>query len=209
MTNKQRIAIIGAGGFGGEVFHLLDDDKYDCVGFIDYDKTKEDFLRPIIGHEDNMEELVSTYNFSKCVIAIGDMEKRRGIYEKLKNFDIQFPTIIHTSVQSYSKINKDGSILYPGIVIMNNCRIGKFTLLNSNVTLGHDVIIGDFCNINPGVHLAGKITIGEGTVIGLGATIKENINIGENVIIGAGSVVINDISENTMVYGVPAKVASL
>ena len=31
-----------AGGFGREVFYLLDDHFYECIGFIDFDKTEED-----------------------------------------------------------------------------------------------------------------------------------------------------------------------
>jgi len=205
MVSKQNIAIIGAGGFGREVFHLLENDLYNCVGFIDYVKAKEKLPIPIIGNENDMDILINRYEFSTCVLAIGNMKKRKNIHKYIKKFAIKFPVINHASVQSYSKDIKEGTILYPGVVIMNNCSIGKYTLLNSSVTLGHDVVIGDFCNINPGTHLAGKITIGDGTFIGIGASIIENITIGRNAIIGAGSVVINDVPDNTTVYGIPAK----
>lgn len=208
MANKQKIAIIGAGGFGREVFHLLDDGYYECVGFIDYNKTEEELPVSIIGHEGDMDRLVDEYDFSNCALAIGDMKKRKEIYTCIAEFDIGFPTFIHSSVQSYSKDIQKGAILYPGVIIMNDCRVGQFTLLNSGVSLGHDVVIGDFCNINPGSHLAGRITVGDCTLIGIGASIKENITIGKNVIIGAGSVVINDVPDNSIVYGVPAKPVS-
>ena len=55
MTNKQRVAIIGAGGFGREVFYLLDDHFYECIGFIDYNKKEEALPVPIIGHENDID----------------------------------------------------------------------------------------------------------------------------------------------------------
>ena len=206
MTNKQKIVIIGAGGFGKEVFHLLDSNLYDCIGFIDY-KKEDDLPAKIIGHEDEMANLVNEYSLQCCVLALGDIKKRKMIFNKIKKLPIEFPNIIDSSVRCFSKDIGNGVIIYPGVIIMNDCKIGKFTLLNSGVTLGHDVIIGDFCNINPGANFAGRIRIGDNVFIGIGASIKENIIIGNNVVIGAGSVVLKDVPDNTMVYGVPAKEA--
>jgi len=205
MANKQNIAIIGAGGFGREVFHILDNDLYNCVGFIDNEK-KENLPAPIIGIDSDIAKLMGVYGFSGCSIAIGDIKKRKVIYNNIEKFAIEFPLIIDSSVKCFSKDIQEGAIFYPGVVIMNNCKIGKFTLLNSGVTLGHDVVIGDFCNINPGVHLAGKITIADNVFIGIGTSVKENIRIGNNAVIGAGSVVLKDVPPNSTVYGVPAKV---
>ena len=80
MAGKQRVAIIGAGGFGREVFYLLDDHFYECIGFIDFDKTGEDLSRPILGCEDDMACMIDEYEFSSCVLAIGDIRKRKGIH---------------------------------------------------------------------------------------------------------------------------------
>ena len=205
MPNKTKIAVVGAGGFGREVFHLLNDELYECIGFIDYHDVKKSLKAPIIGHESEIEKIISDHELSHCIVAIGNIQKRKQLVNKINKYQLKFPLIYESSISNYSHDIGDGTVLFPGVVIMNDCKIGNFTLLNSGVTLGHDVIVGDFCNINPGVHLAGRITIGDGTLIGIGTSIKENVRIGMNVIIGAGSVVLNDVPDNTIVYGVPAR----
>ncbi|MCH8012537.1 MAG: acetyltransferase [Candidatus Marinimicrobia bacterium] len=205
MVDKEKIAIIGAGGFGNEVYHLLDKDKFEPIGFIDNNNLKENLPFSVIGNEDVMSTLMENYQFASCVIAIGNIKKRQKIYSKIGGMKLRFPQIIHSSIQSHSADIGEGTIIYPNVVIMNGCKVGKFSLINSGVTFGHDVLIGDFCNINPGVHLAGKITIGDGSFIGIGASIKEDIHIGGNAVIGAGSVVLKDVPDGTTVYGVPAK----
>ncbi len=52
----------------------------------------------------------------------------------------------------------------------------------------------------------GVPSIGNNVYISAGSRILGGINIGSNVIIGANSVVINDVPDNCIVAGVPAKV---
>jgi len=207
MVSKTKVAIVGAGGFGREVFHLLNHELYECVGFIDHNDGNKSLQAPIIGHESEMEKIIADFEISQCIVALGDMQKRKKIVDQIKPYQLKFPLVNDSSIENYSHDIGEGTILYPNVVIMNNCKIGQFTLLNSGVTLGHDVLIGNFCNINPGVHLAGRITVGDGTLIGIGASIKERVTIGKNAIIGAGSVVLNDVPDHTTVYGVPARPA--
>jgi len=208
MATKTKVAILGAGGFGCEIFHLLDHELYECIGFIECIDASKRLKVPIIGHESEMEKIIEDFEISKCIIAIGNIKKRKKIVDQIKQYPLEFPKVFGSSITNFSYDIDEGTILYPGVVIMNDCKIGQFTLINSGVTLGHDVVIGDFCNINPGANLAGRINIGDGVLIGIGATIKENINIGNNAVIGAGSVVVKDVKDNTTVYGVPAKVVS-
>jgi sugar O-acyltransferase (sialic acid O-acetyltransferase NeuD family) len=207
MASKTKVAIVGAGGFGCEVFHLLNHELYECIGFIDHHDGNKSLQAPIVGHESEMEKIIEDFEISQCIIALGDMLKRKKIVDQIKQYQLKFPLVCDSSITNFSHEIGDGTILYPGVVIMNDCKIGQFTLLNSGVTLGHDVIIGNFCNINPGVHLAGRVTIGDGTLIGIGASIKEKVMIGKNAIIGAGSVVLSDVPDHTTVYGVPARPA--
>jgi sugar O-acyltransferase (sialic acid O-acetyltransferase NeuD family) len=210
MTTKEKIAIVGAGGFGHEVYNLMadciDGVSYDCIGFIDCEDNL-DLPVSVIGQEKDIAQLIIDYKFSNCVLALGNILKRKEVFHILDQYSLIFPKIIGSSVSCYSTDIAEGVVIYPGTVIMNDCKIGRFSLVNSGATLGHDVLIGDFCNINPGVNLAGRITVGDSTFIGIGASVKDNVTIGKNVVIGAGSVVLKNVPDNTKVYGVPAKVS--
>jgi sugar O-acyltransferase (sialic acid O-acetyltransferase NeuD family) len=205
---KQKIVIIGAGGFGREVFSIINREQFDIVGFIDNNIDENNILpAPIIGSDEIIPHLKSEHKVNAVCIALGNMNIRSKLFQIAQAVGLDVPTIIHPSATVLSK-NKigDGTIIYPNVVIMDNCCIGNCVLINSGITLGHDVIIGDFSSINPGANLAGRIKIGRYSMIGIGACIKENLTIGDNVIVGAGSVVVKSVESDRTVFGVPATV---
>lgn len=79
--------------------------------------------------------------------------------------------------------------------------IGKFCMFSSDITLTNGT--HDKNSFEPS---SKKLKIGHGCWIGHGVKIIKGVTIGNNVIIGGGSVVINDIPDNAIVAGVPAKV---
>lgn len=83
----------------------------------------------------------------------------------------------------------------------DNIKIGKFCMFSSDITLingGHDT--------NTFEPYSKPLIIGNGCWIGHGVKIIKGVTIGNNVIIGGGSVVIDDIPDNAIAVGVPAKV---
>jgi maltose O-acetyltransferase len=83
------------------------------------------------------------------------------------------------------------------------------------------ITIGNYVTLAPRVHILchdastkhalgytkiGPVTIGDHVFIGANSIIMPSVNIGNNVIVAAGSVVTKDISDNTIVSGVPAKI---
>lgn len=83
----------------------------------------------------------------------------------------------------------------------NTIEIGRFCMFGANVELtngGHDT--------NTLKPFSKPLIIGNGCWIGHGVKIIKGVVIGNNVIIGGGSVVIDDIPDNAVVAGVPAKV---
>ena len=81
------------------------------------------------------------------------------------------------------------------IIISGYAKIGKGCILRSGVTIGLK---------NVEHHLAP--TIGDNVDIGCGAKILGNITIGNNVKIGANAVVLQDVPDNCLAVGIPAKI---
>ncbi len=86
-----------------------------------------------------------------------------------------------------------------GIEIGNNVSISTLSII---VSTG---LNSDMLNIKK-EHINKKILIGNNVQIGAGAIVLSGISIGNNVIVGAGSVVTNDINDNCVVAGNPAKI---
>jgi UDP-3-O-[3-hydroxymyristoyl] glucosamine N-acyltransferase len=83
--------------------------------------------------------------------------------------------------------------------------IGDGSKLDALVHVAHNVIIGRNCELTAGTIIGGSTTIGDTSWMGLNCTLKNKISIGSRVIVGCGAAVINDVSDEDIVAGVPAK----
>lgn len=95
------------------------------------------------------------------------------------------------------------------------CTIGAgsfFAYGGIAVVIHKNAIIGKNCNIGTCVIIGGRFNalklpvIGDNVFIATGAKILGDVTIGNNCVIGANAVVINDVPDNCVVAGVPAKI---
>jgi 2,3,4,5-tetrahydropyridine-2,6-dicarboxylate N-acetyltransferase len=108
----------------------------------------------------------------------------------------------------------DNCVIMMGAVINIGAEIGTKTMIDMNVVIGGRAIVGNNCHIGAGTVLAGVIeppsakpvVIEDDVLIGANAVILEGVKVSKGAVVAAGAVVINDVEENTIVAGVPAKV---
>lgn len=84
-----------------------------------------------------------------------------------------------------------------GIIVSHYAHIGRDAWIAQQVTIGQAITE----NVAP--------TLGDNVIIGAGAKIIGNIRIGNNVTIGANAVVVNDMPDNCICGGIPARVIKM
>ncbi|VFJ13147.1 UDP-3-O-(3-hydroxymyristoyl)glucosamine N-acyltransferase [Candidatus Nitrosocosmicus franklandus] len=83
--------------------------------------------------------------------------------------------------------------------------IGQGTKIDALCHVAHNVSIGKNTELTAGTIIGGSTTIGNNCWFGLNSTVKNKLKIGNKVIVGSGSSVINNIDDEDIVAGVPAK----
>ncbi len=204
--------VIGSSGHASTVLEAIElQGEYRVLGLLDSfeQKGKEKHGYPVIGAAEEAAELAKAYACTSFFIAIGDNWKRWGMASKLMESlpSIEFATAVHPSVLiSKTARVAHGCFLMAGVIVCANARIGRGCIVNTASTVNHDCMLADYASLSAGVHLGGACAIGIRSSVGLGSTVREKRLIGRDTVIGAGAVVLDDMPDEVVVYGVPAKV---
>ncbi|MEZ2415757.1 acetyltransferase [Muriicola sp. E247] len=208
----KNVIIFGASGHGSVIMDCIEKEgKYKLIGFLDSIKQKG--LRhngyEILGTEFDLPYIIDKYNIFGGIVAIGDNWVRKQVVDKIKKIapKFSFIRVIHpqTIIGKNVVIGK-GSAIMPGVIINTNSTVGNHCILNTFSSLDHDGYMHDYSSLAPKVTTGGNFSLGRYSAVCLGGQIIENINVGQHSVIGAGSLVLRSVPNNTLCYGVPAKI---
>lgn len=211
MKSKNRLLIIGAGGFGREVLQWAQDIQaqgnvdWEVGGFLDTNRRALDDFDidlPVAGCPESWQPQAG----DRFVCAIGDPSIRLRLCRKLVERGAEFVSLIHPTaiVGARCQIGR-GTILCPGTTVTVDASIGDFVILNVRSCVGHDARVGDGCTINDFCDITGNSKLGEGVFLGSHSSITPSVRVGDFARVGAGSVVVRPVRARTTVIGATAK----
>lgn len=108
----------------------------------------------------------------------------------------------------------DGAVIMMGAIINIGAQIGAGTMIDMGAVLGGRATVGKNCHIGAGTVLAGvvepasatPVIVEDDVMMGANAVVLEGVHVGRGAVVAAGAVVIEDVPENAVVAGVPARV---
>lgn len=207
----KKIVLIGAGGHCKVIIDIIKSkNEYEIIGITSRNSGESKICDvPIIGNDDLLKQYLNS-GIEYAFIAVGgleDIKLRNKLLNMVKSLGFKIPVLIHDKaiVSVYSSIG-EGTCVMPGAIINAGATIGDNCIINSGAIVEHDCIISDNTHISPNASIAGGVKIGKDSHVGIGSSIIQNLSIGCNVTIGAGAVVVEDVENNLVVVGTPAKV---
>jgi sugar O-acyltransferase (sialic acid O-acetyltransferase NeuD family) len=212
MKQLQPVYIVGAGGFGREVFawtqhHPLVDEEWTIAGFIDDNHEALANYNYPVRVVSNLEGCLNMdFPRSLMLLAIGDPKIRRRLALRLAEAGHEWMSLVHPSAVIGENVQLGkGCIVCPHCMLSCDITLGNGVIVNAHSSIGHDVVVGDWTTISGHCELTGCCAVGEAAFFGCGSHVLPHVNIGDGAHVGAGSIVLQAVPPNTRVFGNPAR----
>lgn len=206
----MKTILVGAGEHGAQTYHILKYLKrYELVGFIDDNPAKhgtEYCGHKVLGGESVLRDL-RREGVEGGIVAIGDNYRRAEYTQKLAALGFEIINAIHpqTMIDETVTLGK-GLIVEMGVAVHPLAKIGNCVFLGGSCVVSHHSVVEENVLIGGGVVFGGNVHVGRNTVVGVGAVLQPHIRIGADVVIGIGAAVVDDLPDNVVAVGVPAKI---
>ena len=205
----KRLVIVGAGGFGREMFAAARESTqfgtlFGSFAFLDANPAALDAFAGYPAIIGSPADYVPAPD-DVFVTALGDVGSRMKCVRSLEERGAAFAAVVHrTATLGPNVAIGAGSFVAPNATLTADVKVGRHVDIFHNSSVGHDSVIGDFAHVYAQCSVGGSVTIGGGARIYPGSVVTPRRRIGENAVVGAGSVVFLDVPPGVTVHGNPA-----
>lgn len=200
------VVIYGSGAVAHYVLDICESLNVEIRGIIDGNRTKGERVYGVeVLGDDSLLCDTHLRAATSLVVAIGNIGRRREIYERAKNAGYAVATLIHPScVVSPHAIIGEGAIVNPFTSIRIGARLGNLFLCEGHSRIGYANLIGDNVVIATNVMLNAETSVGDDCFLGTSATLLPYRKIGNMCFIAAGALVTKDVPDGRLAIGQPA-----
>jgi sugar O-acyltransferase (sialic acid O-acetyltransferase NeuD family) len=165
---------------------------------------------PVLGGDQLLPQLTADGRADSFVVSlggVGDNRPRARLFGFGRQLGLAPLTVAHPAavVSRFAELGA-GCQLLPGSIVNAGAHLGENVLVNSGAIVEHGCEVGEHAHISTGACLGGGAAIGALSHVGIGAVVRQGIRVGRNSLIGAGAVVVDDVEDDVVVVGVPARV---
>ncbi|MEV4640426.1 acetyltransferase [Actinoplanes sp. NPDC049548] len=206
----MKLVIVGAGGFGREVYHYAGNvamvtGTHRVLGFAD------DNPRALDGFDLPVDVLggAGSVGFdaeTAFVIAVGDPVVRRRLATVVAKRGGRLATLVHpTAYVARDARLGAGCVVCPFAFVGTGAAVGANTVLNTYASIGHDAVVGDNCVFSPYAVVNGAVDLGSDVFLGTHSAVLPRVRVGCGSKISAGAVVHREVPVGALAAGNPAR----
>jgi acetyltransferase EpsM len=211
----KKVIILGGLGNGSVIANAIIDanqrgfNELEFAGFLNDREKKNSKIEglPVIGKLSDVKDFLEKgFYFINTIYRIEGQQERIEFFQNLHIPKTALATFIHPLAYIAPNVELGtGSVIMPNSSISSGTKFGKCCLVMVGATIGHNNSIGDHCHFAAQSCTSSYIKIAEGVHIGLNACVRETLSIGKNSTLGMGSVLLQNIGNDEIWAGNPAR----
>ncbi len=218
--DNAALVIIGAGGMGSEFVWVAEEmnaaavrDGAACLpwqilGYADDAPEKRGRkLGPYLVHG-TIAETAALFSGQSVSfgVAIGNNQTREKLARAAEAAGWNPATLVHPSVIAAKDARIGaGTYIAPGCVVCPRAEVGKYVIVNTHVSVGHDSVLEDYAQACPGTRISGGCRAGRRAFLGSNSSLTPGVLVGEDAVVGANSHAVRNVAAGVTVAGCPAR----
>src|ERR1700733_9665985 len=196
-SKETRLVILGAATALLEILDIIADinkeaPRFKVIGALDDDAAlhgKEVGGVPVLGPLSKAATMEKDISFVFGICAYTRRLLRIKLLESLGLSRDRFVNIVHPDAQiSLTASLGRGCIIYKGVVVMAQSRLGDFVYIACNSVVAPACRFDDFAMAAPMVFVGGKSHVGSGAFLGASSSVMEKTRIAPGAMVGLASV---------------------